>query len=151
GGLAPRMTELKKRKFTFGAAWRDAGELVAAHKGRLALGLVLLLVSRVSGMVLPMTSKSLIDDVATHRRREMLVPLALAAGAATLVQALSSFGISQILGVAAQRAINDLRKTVQAHVTRLPVRYFDGTQTGVLISRIMTDAEGIRNLVGTGL
>jgi ATP-binding cassette, subfamily B, putative efflux pump len=77
--------------------------------------------------------------------------LALAAGAATFVQATSSFALSQVLGVAAQRAITEMRKSVQEHVARLPIRYFDSTQTGVLISRIMTDAEGIRNLVGTGL
>ena len=79
------------------------------------------------------------------------MPLALAAGAATLVQAVTSFALSQVLGVAAQRAITDMRRRVEAHVARLPVRYFDSTQSGVLISRIMTDAEGIRNLVGTGL
>src|SRR5207253_832688 len=77
--------------------------------------------------------------------------IALAAGAATIVQAVTSFALSQILGVAAQRAITDMRKRVQAHVMRLPVRYFDSTQTGILISRIMSDADGIRNLVGTGL
>jgi subfamily B ATP-binding cassette protein MsbA len=143
--------DAKKKRFALGAAWREARDLVSAHRGRLLLGLVLLLVSRVSGMVLPLTSKSLIDDVAMHGRRDLLGKLALWAGIATLVQALTSFALTQILGVAAQRAINDLRKSVQAHVTRLPVRFFDGTQTGVLISRIMTDAEGIRNLVGTGL
>ena len=75
----------------------------------------------------------------------------MAVGAATLVDAVTSFANSQILGVAAQRAITDMRKDVEAHVMRLPIRYFDSTKTGVLISRIMTDAEGIRNLVGTGL
>ena len=79
------------------------------------------------------------------------MPLALAAGAATLVQAVTSFALSQVLGVAAQRAITDMRRRVEAHVARLPVRYFDSTKSGVLISRIMTDAEGIRNLVGNGL
>src|SRR5439155_310576 len=74
-----------------------------------------------------------------------------AAGAATLVQAVTGFGLSQILGVAAQRAITDMRRTVQAYVLRLPVSYFDSTKSGILISRIMSDAEGIRNLVGTGL
>ncbi len=77
--------------------------------------------------------------------------LALAAGVATIVGAATSFLNSQVLGVAAQRAITDMRKDVEAHVMRLPIRYFDSTKTGVLISRIMTDAEGIRNLVGTGL
>ncbi len=79
------------------------------------------------------------------------MPLALAAGAATIIQAVTSFALSQVLGVAAQRAITDMRRRIEAHVARLPVRYFDSTQAGVLISRIMSDAEGIRNIVGTGL
>ncbi len=140
-----------KKRVRFGAAWREAKDLVAAHRGRLALGLALLLASRLAGFALPLTSKILVDEVVAKRRGELLVPIALVVAAATLVQAVTSFALSQVLGVAAQRAVNDLRKTVQAHVERLPVRYFDGTQTGVLISRIMTDAEGIRNLVGTGL
>ena len=110
-----------------------------------------MLVNRLVGLVLPATSKFLIDDVIGKRRADLLMPLALAAGAATLVQAVTSFALSQVLGVAAQRAITDMRRRVEAHVARLPVRYFDSTQSGVLISRIMTDAEGIRNLVGTGL
>ncbi|MEM7310794.1 MAG: ABC transporter ATP-binding protein [Planctomycetota bacterium] len=132
-------------------AWGEARALIAAHRRRLALGLVLLVISRVAGLVLPATSKVLIDEVVGAGRAELLLPLALAGGIATLVQAATSFSLSQVLSVAAQRAINDLRKEVQHHVTRLPVGYFDSTQTGVLISRIMTDAEGIRNLVGTGL
>ena len=79
------------------------------------------------------------------------LPLALAAGGATLIQAVTSFALSQVVSVAAQRAITDMRRSVQAHVLKLPVGYFDGTKTGALISRIMSDAEGIRNLVGTGL
>ncbi|NUR56173.1 MAG: ABC transporter ATP-binding protein [Acidobacteria bacterium] len=110
-----------------------------------------MLVNRVAGMVLPATSKYLIDDVIGKRRADLLVPLAFAAGAATLVQAVTSFALSQVLGVAAQRAITDMRRRVEAHVARLPVGYFDSTKAGVLISRIMTDAEGIRNLVGNGL
>ena len=91
------------------------------------------------------------DDVVAKEHWDLLPTLALAVGAATLVDAATSFAISQVLGVAAQRAITDMRKDVEAHVMRLPIRYFDSTKTGVLISRIMTDAEGIRNLVGTGL
>ena len=141
----------KKTRVTASAAWREARELMWAHRRRLGLGLVLMLISRITGLVLPASSKWLIDEVVGKGRTELLLPLALAAGAATLVQAVASFGLSQILGVAAQRAITDMRKRVQAHVMRLPVRYFDSTQTGVLISRIMSDADGIRNLVGTGL
>jgi ABC-type multidrug transport system fused ATPase/permease subunit len=141
----------QKKKIAPAAAWRDARELIWAHRYRLALGMVLMIVNRLVGLVLPASSKYLIDDVVLKHKADLLIPLALAAGGATLVQALSSFAISQVLGVAAQRAITEMRKSVQEHVARLPIRYFDSTQTGVLISRIMTDAEGIRNLVGTGL
>jgi subfamily B ATP-binding cassette protein MsbA len=110
-----------------------------------------MLVSRLAGLVLPASSKWLIDEVVGRGRSDLLMPLAFAAGAATAVQAATSFVLSQILGVAAQRAITDMRKRVQAQVMRLPVRYFDSTQSGALVSRIMSDADGIRNLVGTGL
>jgi subfamily B ATP-binding cassette protein MsbA len=145
------MEPAKKTRVTASAAWREARELIWAHRRRLGLGLMLMLISRAAGLVLPASSKWLIDEVIGRERVELLLPLALAAGVATIVQAVASFGLSQILGVAAQRAITDMRKRVQAHVMRLPVRYFDSTQTGVLISRIMSDADGIRNLVGTGL
>tara|TARA_B100001123_G_scaffold248444_1_gene277440 strand:+ start:8552 stop:10237 length:1686 start_codon:yes stop_codon:yes gene_type:complete len=92
-----------------------------------------------------------VDDVIAEGRRELLLPLALWAAAATFLQSSTGFALSQVLGVAAQRAITEMRKRVQRHVTMLPVGYFDSTKTGVLISRVMTDAEGIRNLVGTGL
>src|SRR5512140_3768220 len=91
------------------------------------------------------------DDVVAKGHWDLLPKLAMAVGVAAIVDALSSFANSQILGVAAQRAITDMRKDVEAHVMRLPIRYFDSTKSGILISRIMTDAEGIRNLVGTGL
>jgi subfamily B ATP-binding cassette protein MsbA len=144
-------TEEKKKRVSAASAWRDARELLIAHRYRLALGMFLMIINRLVGLILPASSKYLIDDVILKHRSELLIPLALAAGAATIVQALSSFALSQVLGVAAQRAITEMRKSVQEHVARLPIRYFDSTQTGVLISRIMSDAEGIRNLVGTGL
>ncbi|MFQ6045181.1 MAG: ABC transporter ATP-binding protein [Gemmatimonadales bacterium] len=143
--------ETRKPKLKASAVWSEARELVWTHRRRLALGAVLMIANRLAGLVLPGSSKYLIDEVIGAGRSGLLVPLGLAVGAATLVQAATSFSLSQVLGVAAQRAITDMRKTVQAHVHRLPVRYFDSTKTGVLISRIMTDAEGIRNLVGTGL
>ena len=145
------MDPAQKKRVTVSAAWREARELVWKHRRRLALGLALMLISRLAGLVLPASSKWLIDEVVGKSRTELLMPIALAAGIATLIQAVTSFVLSQILGVAAQRAITDMRKRVQARVMRLPVRYFDSTQTGILVSRIMTDAEGIRNLVGTGL
>jgi subfamily B ATP-binding cassette protein MsbA len=140
-----------KKPLSMPIVWREARDLVWAHRARLAAGLALMLVNRFSGLVLPATSKFLIDDVIGRRQAQLLVPLAAAAGIATLVQASTSYALSQVLGVAAQRAITSMRRAVQAHVLRLPVAYFDQTKTGVLISRVMTDAEGIRNLVGTGL
>ncbi|HSS21324.1 MAG TPA: ABC transporter ATP-binding protein [Pyrinomonadaceae bacterium] len=141
----------EKKRITAATAWRDARELVWEHRYRLALGMFLMIVNRLAGLVLPSSSKYVIDEVVVKHRSQLLIPLAFAAATATIVQAISSFSLSQILGVAAQRAITDMRKSVQEHIERLPIRYFDSTQTGVLISRIMTDAEGIRNLVGTGL
>jgi ABC-type multidrug transport system fused ATPase/permease subunit len=140
----------KPKKFTAGA-FEEARALIWTHRHRLLLGLALMVVNRLAGLVLPATSKFLMDDVITRGNWDLLPTLAMAAGAATLVETATSFANSQVLGVAAQRAITDMRKDVEAHVMRLPVRYFDSTKTGVLISRIMTDAEGIRNLVGTGL
>jgi subfamily B ATP-binding cassette protein MsbA len=132
-------------------AWEEARGLIWTHRKRLVLGLGLMLINRLSGFVLPTTTKYLMDDVIQQGHWDLLPKLALAAGAATVVDAATAFANSQVLGVAAQRAITEMRKDVEAHVMRLPIRYFDSTKTGILISRIMTDAEGIRNLVGTGL
>ncbi len=143
--------EKKKKPLKFTDAWREARGLIYAHRWRLALGASLMLVNRLVGLILPASSKYIIDEVIGKQRAELLTPIALIIGAATLLQAVTSFTLSQVLGVAAQRAITEMRKRVQAHVERLPIRYFDSTQTGKLISRIMTDAEGVRNLVGTGL
>ena len=140
-----------KKKVSPGAAWREAKLLFHVHRARLAMGLGLMMISRLAGLVLPASAKYVIDDVIGKGRHDMLLPIALAGGGATVVQAISSFGLSQILGVAAQRAITDMRMRVQAKIMHLPVRYFDSTQTGVLVARIMSDAEGLRNLVGTGL
>lgn len=141
----------KKRKTNYSSAWLEARKLVWAYRKRLAIGGVLMIVSRLSGMVLPASSKYLIDEVIGKSRFELLKWIALAIGAATLIQAVTSFALSQLLGVAAQRAITEMRKKVQAKIEKLPISYFDSTQSGQLISRIMNDAEGIRNLVGTGL
>ena len=140
-----------KKSLRWSAAWSEARSLVLARRWRLALGLVLMLVNRLAGLVLPWATKPLIDDVIAQRRTDLLGTLAWAVGAATVVQAVTSFALSQVLGVAAQRAITDMRRRIEEHAMRLPVRYFDSTQTGVLISRVMTDPEGIRNLIGTGL
>src|SRR4029453_17689914 len=145
------MAEPKKKKIRWSSAWADARELVWAHRHRLALGAVLMIVNQAMGLVLPASTKYLIDVVIVQGRTDLLWKIALAAGSATIVQGVTFFSLSQVLGVAAQRAITEMRKKVQAQIARLPVSYFDSTQTGKLISRIMNDAEGIRNLVGTGL
>jgi ABC-type multidrug transport system fused ATPase/permease subunit len=141
----------KKMREKMGTAWREARELVWASRGRLSVGLGVMLVSRLAGLVLPASSKVLIDEVVGKGRAELLLPLALGAGAATLVQAGTSFGLSRLLGITAQRTITEMRRRVEAHVARLPVRYFDSQKSGALVARVMNDAEGVRNLVGTGL
>ena len=143
--------QIKKKGFATPGAWAEARTLVRTHRNRLILGMGLMLISRGAGFVVPAMSGYVVDDVIGNGQSDLLLWLALGAVAATLVQASTGFALSQVLGVAAQRAITEMRKRVQRHVTRLPVSYFDSTKTGVLISRVMTDAEGIRNLVGTGL
>ncbi len=130
---------------------REAREVVWARRYRLAIGFLLMGVGRIAGLVLPASSKYLIDEVIGKSRGELLVPLAAAAGLASVLQATTSFALSQILGVTAQRAITDMRRELNRHILRLPISYFDSVKSGELISRVMSDAEGIRNLVGSGL
>ncbi len=139
------------RNVKFRDAWRESRELFHRHRGRLAIGMILMLVSRLAGLVLPACSKYFIDHILVPKQFQLLGPLAALVGLATLVQAGSGLAVSQVLGVAAQRAVTEMRRRVEAHVLRLPVSRFDSTQTGVLISRIMADADGLRNLVGSGL
>ena len=141
----------KKKKVNFGNAWTEARGLILEHRRILAFGLVLMVINRLAGLVLPAMPKFVLDDVIAKQRADLLLPLAGIAALATLVQAATAFGLSQVVSVAAQGLIARLRRDVQAHVLRLPVGYFDSTKSGVLISRIMNDPEGIRNLVGTGL
>ena len=141
----------KKKPPSFSVIARDAAELVAARKGRLLLGFAILFVNRLAGFVIPFMPRYLLDEVLAKGRKELLPVLVAAAAGATLLQAITSFGLSQILGKAAQRSITEMRRAVQRHVGRLAVSYFDQTKAGTLLSRVMTDAEGIRNLVGTGL
>ncbi|MFN6964768.1 MAG: ABC transporter ATP-binding protein [Pyrinomonadaceae bacterium] len=135
----------------YAGAWAQASEIVWRARWRLALGSILLLISRLAGMVLPASTKWIGDEVFAKGRYDLIKWIALAVGVSTLVQGVTGFTLSQVLGVAAQRAITEMRKKVQTHIERLPISYFDSTQSGQLISRIMNDAEGIRNLVGTGL
>jgi subfamily B ATP-binding cassette protein MsbA len=125
--------------------------LVRPRRGLLLVGFVLMAINRVSGLVLPASTRYLIDDVIGQARRDLLLPLVGVVVLATLVQGATSFAMTQLLSKAAQRLIAELRRQVQAHVGRLPVAYYDVNKAGTLVSRIMHDVEGIRNLIGTGL
>ena len=141
----------KKPKFDSKRAWAEARALIWIYRRSVGIGLGLMLISRAAGLVLPASSKYLIDEVLGERNAALLPKIALAAFIATVIQAITSYALSQVVSVAAQQAIAKLREDVQAHLIRLPVRFFDSTKSGVLVSRVMNDPEGIRNLVGTGL
>jgi ABC-type multidrug transport system fused ATPase/permease subunit len=150
--LASSAEETKKVKKKMD--WRALPEVWAMIKPRksiLMLGLVLTAVNTLSGFVLPLSSKYLFDNVIGKHHVELLLPIVLAVVAATLIKGLTSFTLTQVLSKSAQRMITDLRKQVQAHIGRLPISFYDSNKTGVLVSRIMSDVEGVRNLIGTGL
>lgn len=149
--MSPHPQDDTKRQLSWRDAWRYTRELFHAHRRRLSLGFFLLLINRAAGLVLPASTKFVVDDVLGKQHLHLLTPVVGAVGLAMVVQAVTSFSLSQVIGVAAQRAITDMRRRLQEHVLHLPVRFFDKTQSGNLVARIMTDPEGIRNLVGTGL
>lgn len=146
----PQKTKLKPGE-RFREIWPDVWALVRPRRGLLLAGLALMAVNRVSGLVLPFSTKYLIDDVIGKHNQEMLLPLLGAVLTATILQGATSFTLTQLLSKAAQRLIAEMRMRVQAHIGRLPVNYYDSNKSGVLVSRIMNDVEGIRNLIGTGL
>jgi subfamily B ATP-binding cassette protein MsbA len=134
--------------------WQSLPEiwaLIHPRKGVLLLGLLLVAVNRVAGLVLPASSKYLFDNVIEKKQVQLLLPIVLSVVGATILQGLTSFTLTQVLSKSAQRMITELRKQVQAHIGRLPIKFYDANKTGVLVSRIMSDVEGIRNLIGTGL
>jgi ABC-type multidrug transport system fused ATPase/permease subunit len=133
------------------AVWPEVWKLMRPRRGLLALGFVLMVINKVAGFVLPYSSKFLIDNVVTKGQTGLLRPLVFSVLTATLVQGVTSFSLTQLLSKAAQRLIADLREQVQAHISRLPVAFYDANKTGALVSRIMSDVEGVRNLLGTGL
>lgn len=136
------------------SAWEQLPEVWALLRPRralLAMGVALMVVNRVSGLVLPYSAKYLVDNVITKRQVNLLLPLVSAVLLATVIQGVTSYALTQTLSKAAQRMITELRRKVQQHVGRLPVAYYDQNKTGALVSRIMNDVEGVRNLIGTGL
>src|SRR5688500_12564534 len=146
------MSEAKTKKtINYSSAWAEARKVIWNARWRLAIGSLLMLVSRLAAMVLPASTKYIGDEVFTNRNYGLIKWIALAIGVSTLIQGVTSFALSQILGVAAQLAITEMRKNVQAHIERLPISYFDSTQSGQLFSRIKYDDAGNRHLVCTGL
>ncbi len=141
----------KKPRYDTKRAWGEARALIWKHRRSVSIGLVLMLISRAAGFALPASTKWVIDGVLTKGDHSLLLPIVLVVATATIVQSITSFALSQVVSVAAQEAIANLREEVQAHLVRLPVSFFSSTKSGVLISRVMNDPEGIRNLVGTGL
>jgi ABC-type multidrug transport system fused ATPase/permease subunit len=126
-------------------------ELVRPRRGLLVFGMLLMVINRGAGLVTPMSVKFLVDDVIGKRHVQFLTPLVLAVFAATIIQGITSFTLTQLLSKEGQRLIAELRRRVQEHVGRLSVAYYDATKSGMLVTRIMNDVEGVRNLVGTGL
>jgi subfamily B ATP-binding cassette protein MsbA len=154
-GRSARMgkADLPKRKPNFKKLWPEIWALVAPRKGLLLLGLCLMAINRVAGLVMPYQSKPLLDTVlnASHPQPQKLPFIIMTVFLAMVVQALTSFSLTQLLSKAGQRLIAEMRRNVQKHVGLLPVAYYDENRTGTLVARIMTDVEGVRNLVGTGL
>ena len=130
---------------------KEAWPFLRPQRMLLLFGLVLMAINRLAGLVLPASTKFLVDNVIGKRQVHLLAPLALAIIAATAIQGVTSFALTQLLSKAAQRMIAQLRKQVQAHIGRLSIAFHDGNKTGNLVSRIMSDVEGLRNLMGTGL
>jgi ABC-type multidrug transport system fused ATPase/permease subunit len=135
-------------------AWKhlpDVWALIKPRRTLLAVGFVLMAVNRLSGLVLPASTKYFVDNVIGKKQIALLTPIVLSILGATILQGLTSFTLTQLLSKSAQRMITDLRRQVQAHIGRLPISFYDANKTGVLVSRIMSDVEGVRNLIGTGL
>jgi subfamily B ATP-binding cassette protein MsbA len=139
--------KIQRLKAVLPEVWR----LMRPRRGLLAIGFVLMAINKLAGFVLPYSSKFLIDNVVTKHQIGLLRPLVFSVLLATMIQGVTSFSLTQLLSKAAQRLIADLRQEVQAHISRLPVGFYDANKTGSLVSRIMSDVEGVRNLLGTGL
>jgi ABC-type multidrug transport system fused ATPase/permease subunit len=141
----------KPKKPVFLDQLPQAWALMRPRKGLLAMGLVLMAVNRVCSLVLPYATRPLYDTVIAKKQSQYLLPIVGAVLLATLIQGITSYTLTQTLSKSAQRMITELRRQVQEHVGRLPVAYYDANKTGALVSRIMSDVEGVRNLIGTGL
>lgn len=152
-GTAPRNTKgISDGSVRTNMGWRKAfGKFIWPRRKQVLIGLLLILISRGASLILPGATKYLIDDVVMNKDLHMLRVVIAVVVAAIVVQSISSFLLTRLLSVEAQRMISDLRAEVQRKILSLPVGFFDSTKSGALVSRIMTDVEGVRNLVGTGL
>jgi subfamily B ATP-binding cassette protein MsbA len=152
-GARAGQTDLPKRKPDLKKLWPQVWSLVAPRKGLLLIGLFLMAINRLAGLILPLISKPLLDTVLSpqHPRADLLPRIIAIVLLATILQAITSFSLTQLLSKEGQRLIAEMRRQVQRHVGLLSVAYYDQNRTGTLVARIMTDVEGVRNLVGTGL
>ena len=139
---------MPKSKITFSHVFKT---IIWPRKKLLFLGLILIVISRLAGLVLPGSTKFLMDNVIAKGDLQMLKVLLIVVTAAIIVQSVTSFLLTKLLSIEAQHLISVLRAKVQKQLLRLPIRYFDNNKSGALVSRVMTDVEGVRNLVGTGL
>ena len=137
-----------KKKVSFTWAFK---EYIWPRRGVVSFGLVLIIFRSISGLVLPYASKNLIDEVIPSKDTDALIVLLFVVCSALLFQSISSFSLTRVLSVEAQHLISVLRAKVQRKLLTLPVSFFDNNKSGALVSRVMTDVEGVRNLVGTGL
>jgi ABC-type multidrug transport system fused ATPase/permease subunit len=149
--LTPNTKPKKTSSQRFRDLWPDIREMIKPRRGILAAGFGLMVINRICGLVLPASTKFLIDNVLTQKQYNLLGTIVLAVAGATIVQGITSYSLTQLVSKAGQRLIAELRRKVQEHVGRLPVSYYDANKSGTLVSRIMTDVEGVRNLLGTGL
>jgi len=139
---------MEKKKVTVIQAFK---EFIWPRKGIVFVGLILIVISRLASLVLPLKSKELLDEIIPNQDMDALIAMVMLVGGAILIQATTSFALTRLLSVEAQLLISKLRAKVQKQVLSLPISYFDNNKSGALVSRIMSDVEGVRNLVGTGL
>lgn len=151
GGRSSSNKPESKKKPELRKVFPEIWSLIRPRRGMLAFGLVLMVISRLASFVLPLSAKFLIDNVMRRGELHLLYGIIGAVLLATAIQGITSYGLTQLLSIAAQRLISDLRVQVQRHIGKLPVAFYDANRTGTLVARIMTDVEGIRNLIGTGM
>src|ERR1700730_6624579 len=149
--VIPQSSPKKRSSERLRELWPDIRDMLRPRRRLLVIGFVLMVIGRICSLVLPASTKYLIDNVIGKKQLNLLAPLVLAVVAATIIQGITSFANTQLISKAAQRLISEMRQKVQSHIGRLPVSFYDANKSGTLVSRIMTDVDGIRNLLGTGL